>query len=253
MRHASAGLFALVVASQPIGGATLAVNGVLSSRATHFPARRTTDISLLEAFDLVPVMDCLKLDGMDAVERCMDNLEPWLAINDDGDVSFSINAINGFIGGSVGVIGTVLSTMVKKEEVKDRLKCNYCAGSGQILCGHCLSTGVVTYLDDDGKLCSMPCPNCEGTGTVVCINCQGSGISIPEEVFQVLGDEEMGFTEEDYIGLFDEMGSTGTSIRREPVPTPDAAPIGAASGSSSSSSKGDEVPPKPTDFSGGMG
>lgn len=50
MRHASAGLFALVVASQPIGGATLAVNGVLSSRATHFPARRTTDISLLEAF-----------------------------------------------------------------------------------------------------------------------------------------------------------------------------------------------------------
>ena len=72
---------------------------------------------------------------MDAVEQCMDNLEPWLAINDEGDVAFSLNAVNGFIGGSVGVIGTVISTMIKKEEVKDRLKCPYCAGSGQILCG----------------------------------------------------------------------------------------------------------------------
>ena len=27
--------------------------------------------------------------------------------------------------GSVGVVGTVLSTLIKKEQVKDRLKCTY--------------------------------------------------------------------------------------------------------------------------------
>jgi len=50
----------------------------------------------------------------------------------------------------------------------------------------------------------VACPNCEATGTVVCINCQGSGRSVPEDLFQKLGDEEVRFTEEDYIGLFDE-------------------------------------------------
>ena len=39
----------------------------------------------------------------------------------------------------------------------------------------------------------------EGSGTVVCINCQGSGLSVPDDFLQVLGDEEVGFTEEDYV------------------------------------------------------
>ena len=49
------------------------------------------------------------------------------------------------------------------------------------------------------------CEQCEGTGTVVCINCQGSGVSVPEDILQKLGDSEAGLTEEDYIGLFDEV------------------------------------------------
>lgn len=196
------------------------------------------------------MIECLKLDGMDAVEQCMDNLEPWLAINADGGIDFSTNARNGFIGGSVGVIGTVLSTLIKKEEVKDRMKCNYCAGSGQILCGHCLSTGVVSYLNEEGVKVTEQCSNCDGTGLVVCINCQGSGISVPEEFFSVLGDDEMGFTEEDYIGLFDEVP------KKQPGPTPDApqkVPVAAGGDSSSSSAAGDEGSQKASDFSGGMG
>jgi len=235
--------------------AALTAAGVIPGRSplvAHSRQARSGSVALLEAFDLIPVMDCLKLDGMDSVEQCMDNLEPWLAINEDGGIAFSLNAVNGFIGGSVGVVGTVLSTLIKKEEVKDRMKCNYCAGSGQILCGHCLSSGQVSYLNEDGMKVTEPCSNCEGTGTVVCINCQGSGISVPEEFFSVLGDDEMGFTEEDYIGLFDE----SPKPPRQSAPTPDAAaPVGAGAGRGGSSSQqsGEDHPPSPNDYTGGMG
>lgn len=92
---------------------------------------------------------------------------------------------NGFIGGAVGVLGTVIATGVKKGEVKDRLKCNYCAGSGQIMCGHCLELGKVSYVEGGGAVCSGPCGNCQATGAVVCINCQGTGITVPEDFLNV--------------------------------------------------------------------
>ena len=128
---------------------------------------------------------------MDTVNACMDKLTPWLEIAQGGEVTFSQAAVNGFIGGSVGVVGTVISTMIKKEEVKDRLKCVYCDGSGQILCGHCLGLRYVRGTDAQGAPINVKCPNCEGTGTVVCINCQGSGMSVPEDFFQVMGDPEV--------------------------------------------------------------
>uniref|UniRef100_A0A7S3EVL4 Uncharacterized protein n=1 Tax=Haptolina ericina TaxID=156174 RepID=A0A7S3EVL4_9EUKA len=163
--------------------------------------------TMLEAYDLMPVVECLK-DGSsyDSVDACLDAISPWLQINEAGEVQFSLGAINGFIGGSVGVMGTVLATVVKKGQVKDRLKCSYCDGTGQIGCGHCLGLATLSMMDaDTGKWSSVPCPNCEGTRTVVCINCQGSGISVPEDFLQALGDSEAGFSEDDYIGLFDEV------------------------------------------------
>ena len=180
----------------------------------------------------MPVVDCLKGDNMDAVQACMDSISPWMEITDEGELNFSLNAINGFIGGSVGVIGTVVSTMIKKNEVKDRIKCNYCEGSGQIICGHCLGVGMISVVTEveseaggggtattERVVTQIQCPNCEGTGTVVCINCQGSGLSVPDEFLQVLGDEEIGFTEEDFIGLFDE-----TPIPKKAPPTVAATP-----------------------------
>ena len=83
------------------------------------------------------------------------------------------------------------ATRVKKDQVKERLACTYCDATGQILCGHCLGSGIVSFKDDTGATVSEPCSNCEGTGTVVCINCQGSGISVPEDFLIVLGDEEV--------------------------------------------------------------
>merc|ERR1719506_3357845 len=105
-------------------------------------------------------MECLKLDGWDAVDMCMDRLEPWLEITDTGEFSFSLNAVNGFIGGSVGVVGTVVAANIKKGEVKERLKCTYCDGSGQIICGHCFGLRKIVPYDSDVTE-DVDCSNCE--------------------------------------------------------------------------------------------
>ena len=99
----------------------------------------------------MPVIDCLRLDDMDKVQMCMDALEPWMVLDNIGGIKFTESAVNGFIGGSVGVVGTVIAAQVKKDQVKGRLKCNYCEGTGQILCGHCLGSGTVSFLGPSGK------------------------------------------------------------------------------------------------------
>ena len=261
-RSSSLGLL-LLAAWLPSESACLAVGARVPGRVCALArppaAARAAAAQMIEAFDLVPVVDCLKLDGMDAVQACMDRLEPWMSINDEGDVAFSLNALNGFIGGSVGVVGTVISTMIKKEEVKGRLKCNYCNGSGQIVCGHCLGQGQKKYflesatIYDGSTVQAMACDNCEQTGTVVCINCQGSGISVPEDFLQMLGDEEIGFTESDYIGLFDE-----TPIPGRPIAAPDKAEppvtVGGGRGDGPTDAEAtQDAGPKATDYTGGMG
>ena len=129
---------------------------------------------------------------MDAVQGCMDQLEPWLELTEGGGLTFSLNAVNGFIGGTVGVLGTVVAAQIKKGEVKTRLKCIYCDGVGQILCGHCFGTTKLSYMNEEGAVVlGERCTNCEATGSVVCINCQGSGLSVPDDFLQVLGDEEV--------------------------------------------------------------
>ena len=45
---------------------------------------------------------------------------------------------------------------------------------------------------------SAECP-CRGP------DCQGSGLNVPDEFVQALSDLENGFSEDDYIGLFDEV------------------------------------------------
>lgn len=158
---------------------------------------------------------------MDAVQKCMDTLEPWLEVTEE-TFSVSSAAINGFIGGAVGVFGTAVATRMKKTEVKDRLKCTYCQGSGQIACGHCMDTGTWSTQGQDGEWLKSGCPNCESTGTVVCINCQGSGITVPDDVMSVLGDSEAGFTDDDYIGLCASAAGSGPPARRPPAPPPPA-------------------------------
>lgn len=82
--------------------------------------------------------------------------------------------------------------------------CVYCSGTGQILCGHCLGMRTMSYADGmGGAVHGAECGNCASSGTVVCINCQGSGVSVPEDMLQEMGDE-VGFSESDYISLFQE-------------------------------------------------
>lgn len=75
-----------------------------------------------------------------------------------------------FVGGAVGVIGTVESIMARRRAVRDRLTCVYCDGSGSLGCGVCFGTGI----GSDG----LPCGACSGTGKVDCVSCQGSGNSV---------------------------------------------------------------------------
>ena len=82
--------------------------------------------------------------------------------------------------------------------------CVYCKGAGTILCGHCLGMGTLSHMDGKGgAVHGVPCGNCASSGAVVCINCQGSGVSVPESMLQEMGGE-VGFSEADYISLFQE-------------------------------------------------
>ena len=179
-----------------------------ASLHSHKSTNRHPHPTAIEAYDLVPLFDCLNsYPDMDAVGTCLDAVNPWVELTKEGKLLFSETATAGFIGGTVGVVGTVIATFIKRDEVKDRLKCSYCEGAGQILCGRCYGTGTHRVADPEAAdgWRSEPCPTCEGTGFVVCINCQGSGIAVPEDFLQKLGESEVGFTEEDYIGLFDEV------------------------------------------------
>lgn len=210
--------------------------------------RRSRSPLMFEAYDLVPVMDCLKLPDIDTVNACFDTLSPWLQLTDEGDVVFSQNAMNGFIGGSVGAVGTVVATMIKKSQVKDRLKCPYCDGSGIIACGICLGSSRLASQTADGVLTYSGCANCESSGSVVCINCQGSGLNVPDDFIQALGDSEAGFTDEDYIGLFDEVKFP----MREDAPVPGGAPPPAASAPPAAPAPS-VVASELADVTGGMG
>jgi len=216
-------------------------------------------VSMLEAYDLVPVVNCLKSGSTaDAVQACFDTISPWFAITDEGDVVFSEAARAGFTGGTIGVLGTVISTFIKRDEVKDRLKCPYCGGSGFIPCGTCCGRGTLMILDsaegEEPRWREEPCPDCEGTGDILCINCQGSGVSVPEEFLQKLGDTETGFTEEDWIGLFDEV-KFPTVDRPAATPTDEPArettPVGIVV--AKKSAKAELQDGSPVDYTGGLG
>jgi hypothetical protein len=88
---------------------------------------------------------------------------------------------------------------------------------------------------------------------VVCINCQGSGLSVPDEFLQVLGDEEVGFTEQDYIGLFDEAPfnpkAVGAKAGEVGSATATAAPPAAAPTAAARSNSA----PNKEDYTGGLG
>ncbi|KAG5177080.1 hypothetical protein JKP88DRAFT_248994 [Tribonema minus] len=86
----------------------------------------------------------------------------------------------GILGGSVGVIGTLLGIEWKKYNVRQASECCYCRGSGHLVCGQCLGTGELTLVNAvTNKSISLGCPTCSGMTYITCINCKGDGRSVP--------------------------------------------------------------------------
>lgn len=93
----------------------------------------------------------------------------------------------GFLGGTVGVVGTLTTYEMGRFRMKQRIVCPYCEG-GVITCGMCLGEGNVIPQKasggDGGSMASQlqskcKCPNCGGIGVVACVNCKGEGVTIP--------------------------------------------------------------------------
>jgi len=75
-----------------------------------------------------------------------------------------------FIGGTVGIMGTMMALEVKTKQDAGLDACPYCMGYGEILCASCLGNGIKA---------GATCPCCGGGGAVECINCKGDGRVTP--------------------------------------------------------------------------
>lgn len=175
--------------------------GLLTSN--HLPAsRRSLRSGTVRQlfYDLDVLVSCAQEGTWDTFQTCLATKEPWLGVNAQGQLTITVQAAGGGVAGSIGVLGTLIAFKIRQGEVKDRLKCIYCEGSGRITCGQCtiVKDGVQTK-----------CEACSDMGTVLCINCQGSGRSVPEEFLRRLGDEEQGITDGDLLGLFEEIPAGG--------------------------------------------
>lgn len=109
---------------------------------------------------------------------------PFQGSVDDG---VHIKSWLGFLGGTVGVVGTLATYEMGRFRMKQRIVCPYCEG-GVITCGMCLGEGNVIPQKasggDGGSMASQlqskcECPNCGGIGVVACVNCKGEGVTIP--------------------------------------------------------------------------
>ena len=79
---------------------------------------------------------------------------------------------NAFIGGTVGVMGAMVSLELKKSTTDLNLdQCPYCIGNGRLLCGPCFGSCVSKV----GEHCGC----CGGLGLVECVGCKGDGRNVP--------------------------------------------------------------------------
>ena len=87
------------------------------------------------------------------------------------DVGDSLS--NAFIGGTVGVMGAMISLELKKGTTDLNLEqCPYCIGNGRLLCGSCFGSRL-------DKVTGECCEICGGIGLVECIGCKGDGRNVP--------------------------------------------------------------------------
>jgi hypothetical protein len=102
-----------------------------------------------------------------------------------------------FCGGAVGVLSALLVVEQNNVKKQRRGRCHYCEGTGYLLCGSCMGSGVDPALQtaagggavvggaasaaSGGGGGSCSCPNCSGTGKVMCTGCLATGKQFASE------------------------------------------------------------------------
>jgi len=113
--------------------------------------------------------------------------------------------IAGLLGGSIGVIGTLVYYEKRRFKMLERVLCPYCQGSGFLTCAVChgaeslqVRPGAEGAQDGSGGAAEdeILCPNCDGAGAVMCPNCKGEGLSMPGQLLRQTLDIEMDDLEE---------------------------------------------------------
>lgn len=71
-----------------------------------------------------------------------------------------------FAGGTVGVMGTIITLEVRRQRVKERKQCPYCRGTGKLPCATCYTLGAVPCANT--ITAQQGCTTCQERGYLRC-------------------------------------------------------------------------------------
>ncbi|GLC47516.1 hypothetical protein PLESTB_001763400 [Pleodorina starrii] len=79
-----------------------------------------------------------------------------------------------FCGGAVGVLSALLVVEMSNIEKQQKNRCFYCDGTGYLMCGHCVGSGL-------DPVTKSLCPYCAGSSKVMCTSCLCTGKQLATE------------------------------------------------------------------------
>lgn len=79
-----------------------------------------------------------------------------------------------FCGGAVGVLSSLLLVEINNIKKQQKNRCTYCKGTGYLMCGNCVGSGV----DPASR---AGCVDCAKSGKVMCTGCLCTGKSLATE------------------------------------------------------------------------
>lgn len=79
-----------------------------------------------------------------------------------------VDAVAAFVGGALGVVGTLVVYETRRYHARTRVACPYCEGTGSLVCGVCVGH-------------DPNCPHCDA-GRIKCVNCEATGLAIPPQL-----------------------------------------------------------------------
>lgn len=79
-----------------------------------------------------------------------------------------------FCGGAVGVVSALLVVEVNNIDKQRHNRCHYCEGTGYLMCGNCVGSGI-------NAMSHGSCTICSGTGKVMCTSCLCTGKQMATE------------------------------------------------------------------------